>query len=237
MSPPDPSPPNPSPLDPASADLTHIDVWLFDLDNTLYPPEAEFMSLIEGRMTTFVARETGLSRPAAYDLQKAYLHRHGTTLAGLMANHGVDPQTFLDEVHDVSMDGLTPEPALRDAVAALPGRRLVFTNGDQRHAERVLAKLELDDLFEDTFHIALADYVPKPDPQTFQRMIARHAVDPAVAAFFEDSPRNLEPAFDLGMTTVLVGPNAAHAADPFIHYRTDNLAAFLRSARVKETAS
>ena len=215
-------------------DLSHVDTWLFDLDNTLYPPEAEFMSLIEGRMTRFVARETGLPREEAYALQKKYLHEHGTTLAGLMANHGVDPEAFLDEVHDVSMASLHPDPELRAAIAALPGRRLVFTNGDKRHAERVLKKLELDDLFEATFHIALADYIPKPHPQTFARMIAAHDVDPKRTAFFEDSARNLPPAYDLGMTTVLVGPAAADPASPFVHYRALDLAAFLRQARVQE---
>ena len=217
-----------------TADLSHIDTWLFDLDNTLYPPEAEFMVLIEGRMTDFVARETGLPRQEAFALQKKYLHEHGTTLAGLMANHGVNPEAFLDEVHDVSMHGLHPDSELRAAIAALPGRRLVFTNGDKRHAERVLKKLELDDLFEATFHIALADYIPKPHPQTFKRMMQAHDVDPKTTAFFEDSARNLPPAFDLGMTTVLVGPHALGTEHPFVNHVTDNLAAFLRAARVQE---
>jgi putative hydrolase of the HAD superfamily len=217
-------------------DLTHVDTWLFDLDNTLYPPEAEFMSLIEGRMTAFVARETGLPRDQAFALQKRYLSEHGTTLAGLMANHGVDPEAFLDEVHDVSMAGLHPDAGLREAIAALPGRRLVFTNGDKRHAERVLGKLQLDDLFEAVFHIALADYIPKPHPQTFARMIEAHDVTPASTAFFEDSARNLAPAFALGMTTVLVGPHALEAEHEFVRFRTPDLAAFLREARVMETS-
>lgn len=217
-----------------TADLSHIDIWLFDLDNTLYPPEAEFMVLIEGRMTEFVARETGLPRHEAFALQKKYLHEHGTTLAGLMANHGVNPEAFLDEVHDVSMHDLHPDPELHAAIAALPGRRLVFTNGDKRHAERVLKKLELNDLFEATFHIALADYIPKPHPQTFQRMMQAHDVAPKTTAFFEDSARNLAPAYDLGMTTVLVGPHAIGTEHPFVHHVTDNLAAFLREARVQE---
>jgi putative hydrolase of the HAD superfamily len=221
------------------ADLTpelgHVDTWLFDLDNTLYPPEAEFMSLIEGRMTAFVARETGLPRDQAFALQKRYLSEHGTTLAGLMANHGVDPEAFLDEVHDVSMASLVPDPELRAAIAALPGRRLVFTNGDRRHAERVLEKLKLDDLFEATFHIALADYIPKPHPKTFARMVEAHDVTPATTAFFEDSARNLAPAFALGMITVLVGPHALEAEHDFVRFRTTDLAAFLRTARVQET--
>lgn len=217
-------------------DLRHVDTWLFDLDNTLYPAEAEFMTLIEGRMTHFVARETGLPRDEAFALQKRYLSEHGTTLAGLMANHGVDPEAFLDEVHDVSMASLVPDAQLREAIAVLPGRRLVFTNGDRRHAERVLAKLELDDLFEATFHIALADYIPKPHPQTFARMMAFHDVAPAGTAFFEDSARNLKPAHDLGMTTVLVGPQALASDHPFVQFRTPHLADFLKSALLQESA-
>jgi putative hydrolase of the HAD superfamily len=217
------------------ADLTRIDVWLFDLDNTLYPPEAELMSLVERRMTHFVQRQTGLDRDDAFALQKRYLREHGTTLAGLMAHHGVDPEAFLREVHDVSMAGLTPDPALRGAIAALPGRRLVFTNGDKAHADRVLKALNLDDLFEAVFHIALADYVPKPHPGTFRRMIDAHAIDPERTVFFEDTARNLPPAYDLGMTTVLVGPRALQGEEPFVHYRTQDLTAFLKAARVKET--
>jgi putative hydrolase of the HAD superfamily len=152
-----------------------------------------------------------------------------------MAHHGVNPEAFLGEVHDVSMAGLTADPELRAAIAVLPGRRLVFTNGDKAHADRVLAALKLDDLFEAIFHIALADYIPKPHPQTFARMIQAHDVDPARSAFFEDSARNLKPAFDLGMTTVLVGPDALQSADAFVHHRTDNLAAFLKAARTQET--
>ena len=218
------------------ADLSHIDVWIFDLDNTLYPPGTEFITLMESRMTEFVARETGLPRLEARALQKKYLHEHGTTLAGLMAHHGVPPEPFLTEVHDVSIESLQPDAALRQAIARLPGRRLVFTNGDARHAARVLAHLGLDDLFEDVFHIAAADYMPKPRPEAFERMLARHSVDPRRAAFFEDSERNLKPAADLGITTVLVGPASAGEAAAFVQHRTDDLAGFLQEARLKETA-
>jgi putative hydrolase of the HAD superfamily len=219
-----------------SADLSHVDIWIFDLDNTLYPPGSEFMALMEGRMTDFVARETGLPRDEARALQKKYLHEHGTTLAGLMAHHGIGPEPFLTEVHDIALDTLHPIPELSEGIARLPGRRLVFTNGDARHAERVLAHLGLDALFEDVFHIAASDYVPKPRPEAFERMIARHAVEPRVSAFFEDSERNLEPAARLGMTTVLVGPAAPASTARFVQHKTDDLAAFLRTARLKETS-
>ena len=217
-----------------SADLAHVEVWLFDLDNTLYPAECEFMALIEARMTEFMQRETGLPRDEAHALQKRYLHEHGTTLAGLMAHHGVDPELFLDEVHDVSMDALTPDPALREALERLPGRRLIFTNGDARHADRVLERLDLADQFEAVFHIASADYVPKPNPGTFARMVKAHDIDPGKTCFFEDSERNLAPAAGLGMTTVLVGAHAVRSSAAFVHYRTEKLAPFLQDARVKE---
>jgi putative hydrolase of the HAD superfamily len=216
------------------ADLRHIDVWLFDLDNTLYPLESDFMRLIEARMTIFVARELNLPRDEAWTLQKRYLNDHGTTLAGLMANHGIDPEHFLDEVHDVPLDALKPDPALGIALARLPGRRLVFTNGDERHAGRVLERLGVADAFEAVFHIAAAAYVPKPRPEAFARMIEAHAIDPRATCFFEDSEKNLAPAAGLGMTTVLVGAHAAASTAAFVRYRTPALTPFLMGARVKE---
>jgi putative hydrolase of the HAD superfamily len=216
-------------------DLRHVDVWLFDLDNTLYPPEAEIMALVEGRMTDFVARETGLPREEARALQKRYFHEHGTTLAGLMAAEGVEPERFLDEVHEVALDQLQPEPSLRAGLERLPGRRLVFTNGSAKHAERILARLGVEDLFEDVFHIAAARYIPKPDPRCFDAMITRHDVEPTRACFFEDMAKNLAPAAELGMTTVLVGPHALEADAPFVHHRTAALPPFLAEAIVQET--
>jgi putative hydrolase of the HAD superfamily len=223
-------------LAPDVADLRHVETWLFDLDNTLYPAESEFMALIEGKMTDFVAREAGLPLEEARLLQRRYFGEHGTTLAGLMAHHEIDPKAFLDEVHDVAMDRLVPNLVLRDAVAALPGRRLIFTNGSLGHADRVLRHLGLDHLFEDVFAIETADYLPKPAMATFEKMTARHGVAPKAAAFFEDSEKNLAPAALLGMTTVLVGAQAAASTADFVHHRTNDLAGFLTAARVKDPA-
>jgi len=216
-----------------SAELSHVETWLFDLDNTLYPLESEFMGLIEVKMTDFVQRETGLPREEARALQKRYFLEHGTTLAGLMANHGIEPKRFLDEVHDVSMDRLTPDPALREAIATLPGRRLIFTNGSLGHAERVLGHLNLHDLFDDLFAIETADYLPKPALATFDKITKLHAIRPPQAAFFEDSEKNLVPAARLGMTTILVGPHAAASTSEHVHFRTNDLAGFLNSARLQ----
>ncbi len=218
-------------------DLVHIDTWLFDLDNTLYPVETEFMTLIEGRMTDFMEKVTGLPRDEARAIQKKYYHAHGTTLAGLIAHHDIDPEDFLTEVHDVSLDRLTPDVKMADALMRLPGRRLVFTNGSAAHAERVLERLQIAHAFEDIFHISAADYIPKPSPLTFEKMMARHGVSAAGSAFFEDSEVNLAPAAQLGMTTVLVGPHAVGSTADFVHHRTNDLVAFLAGARVQETAA
>lgn len=217
-------------------DLRHVDTWLFDLDNTLYPHESGFMAEIEARMTAFVQKVTGLPREEAYRLQKSYLAEHGLTLRGLMINHGVEPETFHAIFHDLSLEALAHDPDLLAALERLPGRRLIFTNADAVHAERVLERLGLAHLFEDVFHIGSAGYEPKPSPEAFRRMNAAHGIEPATTAFFEDSQRNLEPAAALGMTTVLVGPYAAQSQAPFVHHRTDKLAPFLTAARLREAA-
>jgi putative hydrolase of the HAD superfamily len=219
-----------------SADLSHIDTWLFDLDNTLYPSESGFMAEIVDRMTDFVEKVTGLPRDEAFKLQKTYLAEHGLTLKGMMLNHGVDPRDFHAIFHDMSLEALAHDPDLLAALERLPGRRLIFTNADDVHAERVLQHLGLGHLFDDVFHIGTAGYEPKPSPKAFARMGELHGIDPAVTCFFEDSERNLAPAYDLGMTTVLVGPWAAHSTAAFVHHRTDKLAPFLRDARLKEAA-
>ena len=220
----------------SGADLRHVTTWLFDLDNTLYPVESGFMREIEQRMTAYVQKVTGLERDAAFKLQKSYLAEHGLTLTGLIANHGVDPKDFHAIFHDMSLEGLARDPDIVAAIERLPGRRLIFTNADDVHAERVLDHLGLAHLFEGVFHIGTADYVPKPNPATFRRMNAAHDIEPAETAFFEDSERNLAPAHELGMTTVLVGPHAAASTAPFVDYKTDKLAPFLRDAQVREAA-
>ena len=218
-----------------SPDLSHIDTWLFDLDNTLYPEESGFMREVEGRMTGFVAKVTGLPRDQAYDLQKKYLAEHGLTLKGLMLHHGVDPADFHALFHDLSLEVLAHDAELLAALSNLPGRRLIFTNADDVHAERVLAHLGLRDLFDEVFHIGSFGFAPKPDPLGFQRMIDAHGLDPHATSFFEDSEKNLKPAADLGMTTVLVGPRAAASTAPFVHHRTARLTPFLAGARLKES--
>jgi putative hydrolase of the HAD superfamily len=218
------------------ADLRRIDTWLFDLDNTLYPVESGFMDVIVSRMTRYVMKVTGLPHDEALALQKHYLAEHGLTLRGLMLNHGVDPDDYHAMFHDLSLEAITHDPELLAALERLPGRRLIFTNADEKHARRVLEHLGLDHLFDQVFHIASFDFMPKPSPEPFRRMVAEHAIDPVATAFFEDSERNLAPAAQIGMTTVLVGAHAAASTAPFVTYRTDKLAAFLDAAQLKKAA-
>lgn len=212
--------------------------WIFDLDNTLYPAECNLFAQVDHRMGEFIARYLGVPYPQARQLQKAYYRQYGTTLAGLMAVHKLDPAEFLAYVHDIDLSVVSEAPALRAAIAALPGRRLIYTNGSHHHAERVASRLGVLDLFEDICDIAACDYVPKPEADAFARMIRRHGVAAETAAMFEDMPMNLAVPHDLGMTTVLVYSSYVdhpiqeqmkswHELPDHIHHMTLNLADFL----------
>lgn len=186
------------------ADFTGVGAWIFDLDNTLYSPDLRLFSQIEARMTAYVQRLLGVDAPEADRLRAHYWREHGTTLAGLMAHHGIDPEAYLAEVHDIDFTALTPEPALADAIRALPGLKIIHTNADAPYAARVLARRELD-VFDAIHGIGEVGYHPKPDPRSFAAVLDAHALDPARCAMFEDDPRNLEVPFSLGMRTILVG--------------------------------
>jgi putative hydrolase of the HAD superfamily len=222
-----------------AADLTHVRSWIFDLDNTLYPPESQFMRLVEQRINDYVVRTSGLPAPEALTLQRGYLKDYGTSLAGLMAHYRIDPQDFLAEVHDVPLDLLRPNAGLRAGLERLKGPRIVFTNGSAGHAKRVLERLALSDLFDGVFALEDADLIPKPDPRTFARMTERFGVDATSAAFFEDTVRNLKPAKAIGMTTVLVGAAAIASPDAasadYIDFRAAALGSFLATAHLAET--
>lgn len=205
--------------------FAHVDCWVFDLDNTLYPPSARLFDQIETRMTAYVMQTLGLPRDAADRLRAHYWQLYGTTLAGLMHEHGIDPVPYLRDVHDISMEALEPDPALRDAIAALPGRRIVFTNGAADYAQRVLQARGLDGVFDAIFGVEHANFRPKPEQAAFQTVFARAKIDPSRAAMFEDDPRNLAVPHALGMRTVHVAPQPQPA--PHIHHHTDDLAAFL----------
>jgi putative hydrolase of the HAD superfamily len=198
-----------------SPDFTFVDDWVFDLDNTLYPPSCRLFAQIDAKMRSFISNLLGISGDEAYALQKQYFREHGTTLSGLMKVHGTRPEAFLDFVHDIDVSVVTPDPALASAIEALPGRKLVFTNGTVAHAERVLKQIGIHGHMAGIFDIVHADYVPKPDRRTFALFVGKHGIEAGRAAMFEDLDRNLAPAHDLGMTTVLVRAAEGHA-DPAV---------------------
>jgi putative hydrolase of the HAD superfamily len=184
--------------------LAHIDTWIFDLDNTLYPARANLFARIDARMTRFIADLLNVDDVEAHRVQKAYFHGHGTTLAGLMAEHDVDPDAFLAYVHDIEMEVLEADAPLAAALARLPGRKLVFTNGDKPYALKVLDRLGLGGSFEGIHDIQAMALVPKPNPAAYAGLCDALAIDPTRAIFFEDMARNLAPAKAIGMATVWV---------------------------------
>ncbi len=218
------------------ARFARVDTWVFDLDNTLYPHDSDLWPQIDARISAYLAHLTGLDGLSARALQKFYYLRYGTTLHGLMADHAIDHAEFLRFVHDIDRTSLAPDPRLARAIARLPGRKLVLTNGSRDHALATNERLGLGTAFEDVFDIVAAELIPKPDPATYQRFFDRHAIDPARSAMVEDLARNLLVPHARGMATVLVVPQGADgrepwerggAADPHVDFVTADLARFL----------
>ncbi len=195
------------------ARLAHIRNWIFDLDNTLYPANINLFSQVDQRITDYIADRFGLDPVAARAKQKEYFHARGTTLAGLMDDHGTNPHEYLGYVHDVEMDVLEHNAPLVAAIARLPGRKLIFTNGDAPYARKVLDRIGLSESFEAIHDIHATNYVPKPEPTIYAGLCAAYDIDPHASIFFEDMARNLKPAKAIGMTTVWIDNGSEQHAD------------------------
>jgi putative hydrolase of the HAD superfamily len=205
--------------------FSHVRHWVFDLDNTLYPPKVRLFDQIKVRMTQYVMDALGVDHAEADRLRVKYWNQYGTTLAGLMREHDVDPTPYLTDVHDISMDRLEHDPDLAGHIAALPGRRIVYTNGSAPYARRVLAARGLSNLFDAVYGVEHAQFRPKPERAAFEAIFERDGIEPRTAAMFEDDIRNLAAPHAMGMRTVHVAPER-HDAD-HIHHHTDDLTAFL----------
>ncbi len=205
--------------------FSHVETWVFDLDNTLYPPAMRLFDQIEVRMTAWVMDAAGVGHAEADRLRRDYWRRYGTTLAGLMEEHGVDPGPYLTHVHDIDFSVLSPDPDLAARIADLPGRRIVYTNGSAPYARRVIEARGLEGLFDAVYGVEHAEFRPKPERAAFEHVFAADGLNPARAAMFEDDPRNLAAPHEMGMRTVHVAPDPAPA--DHIHHHTDDLAAFL----------
>lgn len=205
--------------------LSAISTWVFDLDNTLYPPAVRLFDQIETRMTDYVMHVAGVTRTRADELRQTYWATYGTTLAGLMRHHEIDPDPYLKDVHDIDFGQLTADPVLAARISALPGRKIVYTNGSAPYANCVLEARGLSGIFDAVYGVEHAAYIPKPERDAFQTVFGKDGLDPTRAAMFEDDPRNLLAPHEMGMRTVLVGHSPTKGAH--IHNHTDDLSAFL----------
>jgi len=215
-----------------------VDVWIFDLDNRVYPPESALWPQVDQRITLFLGDMFGIDGLSARALQKYYYQKYGTTLKGLMEQYGMKPEPFLAFAHDIDVSNLPPDPELGHAIERLPGRKLILTNGSEAHARNVAGRLGIIDQFEAVFDIVAADFTPKPEEATYLKFLDRYHIDPSRAAMFEDLAKNLVVPYQLGMRTVLVLPKtfdvyreASEQIDsdaPYIHFKTKDLTAFLR---------
>ncbi|MEJ0060006.1 MAG: pyrimidine 5'-nucleotidase [Terricaulis sp.] len=210
--------------------LASVRDWVFDLDNTLYSAESTLYEAIGVRMTAYIARAVGLDLVAAEALQERYFLEYGATVVGLARHHAIDAADFLADVHDVDSSVIVPDPDLRALIAALPGRKFVFTNGGGGHAERMIARLELAGVFDDVVDIEAVALEPKPQHGAYQRLIDRCQIEPARTALVEDTLRNLIPAAELGFLTVLVGAVHPEPPPPYVHHVAHDLKDFLRDA-------
>jgi putative hydrolase of the HAD superfamily len=222
----------------------HVQTWVFDLDNTLYPHHVNLWQQVDERIRDYIANFLKISQDEAFRLQKDYYKRYGTSMRGLMTEHGMQPDDFLDFVHEVDHSPLEPNPALGAAIERLPGRKLILTNGTRRHADAVLERLGLQAHFDDVFDIVAAALEPKPSSLTYDRFLAAHGVDAARSAMFEDLARNLAVPHALGMTTVLVVPERTREVfredwelegrdAPHVDHVADDLVAFLERIAAK----
>jgi putative hydrolase of the HAD superfamily len=224
---------------PRGRPLRDIETWIFDLDNTLYPSSCNLFAEAEARMARFIVEELRieLDIAAAHALRRRFFLDHGTTLRGLMLEHGIEPRRFLDYVHDIDLTPVKPDPALAAAIAALPGRKFVFTNGTDDYARRILERIGIGGLFAAIHDITACAYCPKPDPSGYRAMVERYGIDPSAALMVEDMARNLPPAAALGMTTAWIRTQsdwARQGCEPaHIHHVVDELAPWLAGAARK----
>lgn len=212
--------------------FAHVDTWIFDLDNTLYHHSCRLFDQIDDRISGFIKKALSVGDAEAEVMRRRYWREHGTTLHGLMTEHGVDPNGYLEEVHDIDVSHMPKAPELGAAITALPGRKIVHTNGSRGHAERVLAQLGVLEAFEALYGVEHADLIPKPKPEAYHRIWAEAGVTPGAAAMFEDTARNLETPHAHGVRTVWLPTDDAHAAQgsdgEHVHFVAEDLTAFLR---------
>ena len=213
-------------------ELTKIKYWLFDLDNTLYSGDTKVFDQVDKKMSAFISDKLKINIEEAKKIQKNYFQEYNTTLNGMIKNHKIDANEFLEFVHDVDLSFLKPDKPLKNEISKLTGKKIIFTNGSKAHAKNVTKRIGIDELFDGVFDIVESDFIPKPSIEPYKKIIENYKIEPQYCIFFEDIARNLKPAYELGMKTVWIKndePWAAEFSDAdFINYKTSNLANFLK---------
>ena len=211
-------------------ELKNIKFWLFDLDNTLYSGAAKVFDQVDKRMSEFISSKLNISKEEARKIQKNYFVEYNTTLNGMIKNHKIDASEFLEFVHDIDLSFLKKDKQLDEEIEKINGKKIIFTNGSRAHAQNVTKRLGIERHFDDIFDIVSADFIPKPSPKTYLKLIEKYKIEPQYSIFIEDIARNLKPAYELGMKTVWIEndePWAAEFSDSdFINYKTDKLSNF-----------
>ena len=213
-------------------ELKKIKYWLFDLDNTLYSGDTKVFDQVDKKMTLFISDKLNVTVEEAKKIQKNYFHEYNTTLNGMIKNHNINAEEFLEFVHDVDLNFLEKNQNLQNELTNLVGKKYIFTNGSKAHASNVTKRIGIENLFDGVFDIVDSDFIPKPSIEPYKKIIQKYGIDPEYCIFIEDIARNLKPAYELGMKTVWIKNNEPWAAkfsnENFINYKTDNLSEFLR---------
>ena len=213
-------------------ELKDIKYWLFDLDNTLYSGATKVFDQVDKRMSDYISSKLNISREEAKKIQKNYFVEYNTTLNGMIKNHEIDANEFLEFVHDIDLNFLKEDKLLGEEIGKINGKKIIFTNGSRKHAKNVIKRLGIDRHFDGIFDIVSADFIPKPSIKTYKKIIEKFKIEPQYSIFIEDIARNLKPAYELGMKTVWIindEPWAAEFSDSdFINYKTKKLSMFLK---------
>jgi len=217
-----------------------IKYWIFDLDNTLYSGKTKVFEQVDKKMSKYISNKLNISVEEAKKIQKNYFYEYNTTLNGMIKNHKIDPDEFLEFVHDINIDFLQKDPALGKEIEKLDGKKIIFTNGSRKHAINVSKQIGIDQLFDDIFDIVDAEFIPKPLLEPYKKLVKKHKIDPKLCVLVEDIARNLKPAYEMGMKTVWIEneePWASKFSDSnFVNYKTNNLSEFLKKINLAKAA-
>jgi len=221
-------------------ELQLVKYWIFDLDNTLYSGKSKVFEQVDKKMSKYISEKLNLSIAEAKKIQKNYFHEYNTTLNGMIKNHKIDANEFLEFVHDINIDFLKKDSKLNEELKKLVGKKIIFTNGSRKHAKNVTQKIGIDQHFDDIFDIVDSEFIPKPAIEPYKKLVEKHKIDPNLCVFVEDIARNLKPAYEMGMKTVWIEndePWASKFADSsFVNYKTNNLSEFLKKINLLKAA-